>query len=150
MRKRIWIMVLAMMTLAACSPVMQAVQEEPQMPSASGDVVDLEAEAPASGYIEVEPLEAQKLMEETPNLVIIDVSPSYDNGHLPGAVSIPLSELPSRLGELDPANPHLVYCHSDTASIRGAEILVENGFSPVYRLEGNYSGWVDAGLPVEK
>ena len=150
MNKHIWFVVLVMLALSACSPAAQAMQEEPSMPSASGEVVDLEAEMPESGFIEIEPLEAQKLIEEMPDLVIIDVSPAYNQGHLPGAISIPLADLPLRLGELDSTKPHLVYCHGDAPAIRGAEILVENGFSPVYRLLGNYSGWVEAGVPVEK
>ena len=124
--------------------------EEAPMAEADAPVAEMEMEATESGYIEIDALAAQALMESTPNLVIIDVSPSYANGHLPGAISIPLSQLQGRLSELDPANPHLVYCHGDGPAIAGAEMLVANGFSPVYRLLGNYSGWVGAGLPVEK
>ena len=127
-----------------------AEMEEAPMADADAPVTEMEIEVPESGYIEIDALAAQALMESTPNLVIIDVSPSYAAGHLPGAISIPLSELQGRLGELDPANPHLVYCHGDGPAIAGAELLVANGFSPVYRLLGNYSGWVAAGLPVEK
>ena len=173
MKKTIGMMVLmGVLVLAACTPApvemekdMPAVEEaamEAEMPAegemaeeapmadADAPVTEMEMEVPESGYIEIDALAAQALMESTPNLVIIDVSPSYAAGHLPGAISIPLSELQGRLGELDPANSHLVYCHGDGPAIAGAELLVVNGFSPVYRLLGNYSGWVNAGLPVEK
>ncbi len=33
----------------------------------------------------------------------------YEGGHLPGALLIPLSQLPNRWRELDPARPALVY-----------------------------------------
>ncbi|GAB4283782.1 MAG: hypothetical protein Kow0092_38470 [Deferrisomatales bacterium] len=33
----------------------------------------------------------------------------YEAGHLPGALLIPLPELPERLGELDPTRPVLAY-----------------------------------------
>lgn len=124
--------------------------EEAPMADVEAPVTEMEMEEPESGYVEIDALEAQALMESTPNLVIIDVSPVYDQGHLPGAISIPLSQLEGRLSELDPAQPHLVYCHGDGPAIAGAELLVANGFSPVYRLLGNYAGWVNAGLPVEK
>ena len=173
MKKTIGMMFLmGVLVLAACSPapaemeqdmpaveeaVMEAempvedeMAEEAPMAEADAPVTEMEMEVTESGYIEIDALAAQALMESTPNLVIIDVSTAYANGHLPGAINIPLTELSGRLSELDPANPHLVYCHGDAPAIAGAEILAANGFSPVYRLEGNYSGWVAAGLPVEK
>lgn len=171
MKKTIGMMILmGVLVLAACTPAPAAMEKEmpaaeaavmeEEMPAtemeeapiadADAPVIEMEIEAPESGYIEIDALEAQALMESTPNLVIIDVSPVYDQGHLLGAISIPLSQLEGRLSELDPAQPHLVYCHGDGPAIAGAELLVANGFSPVYRLLGNYAGWVNAGLPVEK
>jgi rhodanese-related sulfurtransferase len=44
---------------------------------------------------------------------------------------------------------YLVYCHVDSVAIQGAQKLVDAGFIHVYRLEGNYAAWVDAGYPVE-
>lgn len=179
MKKIIWILgLIAVLALAACTPA--PMEKEPEMEEAMpaeeaaaeampeeemakddmaeeapmGDaeapVTEMEMEVPESGYVEIDALAAQALMESTPNLVIIDVSPVYDQGHLPGAISIPVGQLEDRLGELDPSQPHLVYCHGDGPAIRAAELLVANGFTSVYRLQGNYAGWVNAGLPVEK
>ncbi|WAC05844.1 MAG: rhodanese-like domain-containing protein [Methanoregula sp.] len=109
--------------------------------------------APPSGsstsYTDVTPAEAKTLIDTHPDLVIIDVSPYYDRGHLPGAISIPVSALSSRLPDLDRTRPYLVYCHGDAPSIQGATTLVNAGFSPVYRLKGNYAAWVSAGYKVE-
>lgn len=104
-----------------------------------------------SGYIDLAPEEANELIEATPDLVVIDVSPHYDEGHLPGAVSYYLGDgsLDEAIPVLDKSKTYLVYCHVDSVSIAGAEKLVEAGFTKVYRLEGNYSAWVKAGLPVE-
>ncbi|MBW2201919.1 MAG: rhodanese-like domain-containing protein [Deltaproteobacteria bacterium] len=33
----------------------------------------------------------------------------YENDHIPGAKLIPLTELPNRLGELDPEKPVITY-----------------------------------------
>ena len=33
----------------------------------------------------------------------------YEQGHIPGALLIPLSELPDRLAEIDPQKPVLAY-----------------------------------------
>jgi len=44
--------------------------------------------------------------------VFLDVrsSDDYAAGHIPGALSIPLAELESRLGELDPGSWIITYC----------------------------------------
>lgn len=43
------------------------------------------------------------------NLVDVRQPAEYEKGHLPGARLIPLAELESRLGELDPRKPTIVY-----------------------------------------
>jgi rhodanese-related sulfurtransferase len=103
------------------------------------------------GYIDVTAEEAKDLIDTTPDLVIIDVSPKYDEGHIPGAVNYYIGDgsLDDAIPNLDKNVPYLVYCHTDSASIMGATKLVKAGFDPVYRLEGNFQAWVDAGYPVE-
>lgn len=90
-------------------------------------------------------------MESTPDLVIIDVSPMYDKGHIPGAVNYYVGDgsLDNAIAMLDKTKTYLVYCHTDSASIMGATKLTDAGFEKVFRLKGNYSAWVDAGYPVE-
>ena len=110
--------------------------------------------APASsgGYMDVTPEEAKTLIENNPDLIIIDVSPNYADGHLPGAVNYYAGDgsLDEAIPSLDKNGKYLVYCHVDSVSILGAQKLVDAGFKTVYRLEGNYSAWVDAGYPIEK
>ena len=43
------------------------------------------------------------------NLVDVRQPAEYEKGHLPGTQLIPLAELASRLGELDPRKPTIVY-----------------------------------------
>ena len=50
---------------------------------------------------------------------------------------------------LDKEGEYLVYCHSDSASILGAQKLIDVGFKNVYRLKGNFSAWVDSGYQIE-
>jgi len=100
------------------------------------------------GYTDLTPAQAKDLIATEKDLVIVDVSPYFANGHLPGAISIPLSTLDSKISTLDKTKPYLVYCHGDEPSIAGAQKLVDSGFMPVYRLAGNYAAWVSAGYPV--
>ena len=110
------------------------------------------AEEEMTGYMDVTPEEAKKLIDENPDLIIIDVSPKYDEGHLPGAINYYFGDgsLDEAIPTLDPEAEYLVYCHVDSVSIAGAQALVDAGFENVYRLAGNYAAWVDAGYPVEK
>jgi rhodanese-related sulfurtransferase len=104
------------------------------------------------GYTDVSPQQAKELMATTPDLVILDVSSMFSEGHLPGAVNYFMGDgtLDRALSSLDKTVPYLVYCQGDEGSLPGAELLVDSGFVTVYRLVGNYPGWVDAGYPVEK
>jgi len=102
-------------------------------------------------YIDVTAAEAKELINNTPDLIIIDVSPHYDDGHLPGAVNYYLGDgsLDEVIPTLDKTKPYLVYCHIDSVSIAGAEKLINAGIETVYRLQGNYQAWVDAGYEIE-
>ncbi|MEW6488664.1 MAG: rhodanese-like domain-containing protein [Thermodesulfobacteriota bacterium] len=66
------------------------------------------------GVKTLEPEEARRWMEDRSegSYVLLDVRQPreyVEAGHLPGAVLIPLPELPDRLAELDPAAPVLAY-----------------------------------------
>jgi len=104
-----------------------------------------------TSYIDLSPSQAKELIDMNPNLVIIDVSPSYANGHLPGAINYYVGDgsLDQAIPSLDPQATYLVYCHVASASRLGAQKLVDAGFTNVYRLDGDYSGWVNAGYEIE-
>jgi 3-mercaptopyruvate sulfurtransferase SseA len=46
------------------------------------------------------------------NAVFVDVrgEPFYSQGHIPGAISIPLADIPTRLGELNKTDWIIPYC----------------------------------------
>jgi rhodanese-related sulfurtransferase len=103
-------------------------------------------------YIDIPPAEAKALIEKSPDIIIIDVSPAYAKGHLPKAVHYYIGDgsLDKAIPKLDKNKTYLVYCHVDRVSIQGAQKLIDAGFKKVYRLKGNYKAWVDAGYPIEK
>lgn len=84
---------------------------------------------------------------------IFDVSPAYDQGHLPGATNANASGGGTNLSDLimnmDKTKSYLVYCHGNAPAMAGAQLMEDDGFKNVYRLEGNYGAWVDAGYEVE-
>lgn len=103
-------------------------------------------------YTDISVADAKALIDSNPDLIVVDVSPNYANGHLPGAVNYYVGDgsLDAAIPTLDKEATYLVYCHVDSAAISGAQKLVDAGFMNVYRLEGNYAAWVDAGYEVEK
>lgn len=103
-------------------------------------------------YVDISPQEAKEMIDEDPGLIVIDVSPKYAEGHIPGAINYYVGDgsLDKAIPMLDKNAKYIVYCHVDSASILGAQKLIDANFVNVYRLEGNYSSWVAAGFPVEK
>lgn len=108
-------------------------------------------ETATPAYTDVTAETAKSLIDTNPALIVIDVSPVYTSGHIPDAISLPVGdETLARAAEhLDRNGDYLVYCHSDAASILGAQTLVDVGFTRVKRLQGNYSAWTGAGYPAE-
>jgi len=68
-----------------------------------------------------------------------------------GSRLIPLSQLPARLGELDPGRTTVVICHHGVRSLRAAAYLEHCGFADVVNLSGGIDAWartVDQGMAV--
>lgn len=80
---------------------------------------------------------------------ILDVREEYEwaAGHVDGAVHIPLSELPSRLDELDPDEDLFVICRTGGRSFRAVQWLVAQGYSAV-NVAGGMDMWFEAGRPL--
>ena len=81
--------------------------------------------------------------------VVIDVREpgKYVGGHVPGAVLVPMGQLPSRTGELDRSRPVYVMCASGNRSGAMTDYLRRAGFD-ARSVAGGTSGWVGAGRPV--
>jgi phage shock protein E len=57
----------------------------------------------------------------------------YLDGHYPGAINIPLNELPQRLDDFkEMKKPIVAYCKSGARSEMAVSVLKQNGFNEVY------------------
>ncbi len=65
----------------------------------------------------------------------------YEQAHIPGAILIPLGELPDRLQELDPELETIVYCRSGVRSKAGCQILTKADFPRVLNMTGGITRW---------
>ena len=62
-------------------------------------------------------------------------------GVIPGAVAIPVGQLPGRVDELDPGAPTVVYCAGGYRSSVAASVLRQAGFPDVTDILGGYGAW---------
>jgi uncharacterized membrane protein YdjX (TVP38/TMEM64 family)/rhodanese-related sulfurtransferase len=87
-------------------------------------------------------------------LLVLDVRPAEaftgEQGHIDGAVNIPLEDLPRRMAELGDylARPVAIICRTDRMSTRAAVLLTEEGFADVHVVRGGMTKWNKAGLPI--
>jgi hydroxyacylglutathione hydrolase len=74
----------------------------------------------------------------------------YANGHVPGAINIPVQELQQRLAEVPKNKRVYVYCESGRRSGRASEMLMEAGITNIENVPESMGGWRRAGYPIEK
>ena len=81
--------------------------------------------------------------------LVVDVRmpDEYVEGHLPGALLLPLPELPERHGEIPEADVVYVICRSGGRSLRACEFLVTNGRTAV-NVAGGTLAWIEGGNDV--
>jgi len=84
-------------------------------------------------------------------ITVLDVrgASEYASGHVPGAVHIPLGDLPARATELPRDRPVALYCGGGTRARIGASVLRRAGFERLLDQGGGFPGHAAAGLPVE-
>ena len=85
------------------------------------------------------------------DLVVLDVREQHewDEGHIAGAVHVPMGDVPSRIGDLDPQQRTLVVCHLGGRSARVTAWLAGQGHD-VVNLDGGMDAWEAAGRPIER
>lgn len=103
---------------------------------------------------DMEPVSREDLLERhNAGLVtVLDVRPAdeFAHGHVAGAVNIPLGELESRLGDLDPEQEIVAYCRGAycVLSFEAVAALRARGFR-ARRLADGMPEWRAAGFPVQ-
>ena len=83
---------------------------------------------------------AKTMVETGYRLLDVRYPEEYDEHHIPGATLIPLYELRDRIGELNPDDRYIVYCHAGSRSAVAAMKLSQNNLD-VLTLEGGIRDW---------
>ena len=84
--------------------------------------------------VDLSPEEAKARMEANPDLILLDVrtQEEYDDGHIPGAVSLPSDMIEEGMPfSFDKDAEILLYCHSDKRSAEAASRLRAMGYTNV-------------------
>ena len=91
-------------------------------------------------YMNITAEEAKRIMDSEEGYIILDVraQEEYDEGHIPGAILIPHTEIEARAEEVltDKDQLILVYCRSGRRSKIAAEALVELGYTNIKEFGG--------------
>ena len=84
-------------------------------------------------------------------VTIVDVRrrSEYDEGHVGHALHIPLGEVAARAAEIPADRPVGLHCEGGTRSAIAASVLRALGRHDVANLQGGFTAWQKAGLPVE-
>ena len=72
----------------------------------------------------------------------------YVAGHVPGAALVPMTQLSSRLNEIDKNRPVYVVCATGNRSAAMTDLLVASGYD-AYSVAGGTAAWARSGRPVE-
>ncbi len=102
-------------------------------------------------YEEISAAEAVQLMNrESAWTLDVREDKEIQDGVIPSARRVALSELPKRVGELkDQKGPVIAYCKNGVQAHRACRILAREGLEPVYNLKGGIAAWREAGMPLE-
>ena len=107
----------------------------------------------SASYSEVGSREAAEFIATVDPLILdVRTGREFADGHLEGAVLIPVQELQRRMGELagNEQRPVLVYCRTGNRSTVAAKLLVDAGFTRVANMRRGVVDWARQGLPLQK
>ena len=85
---------------------------------------------------------------DSPTLIDVREADEYAQGHVPGAVSTPLSRFLDELRHVPTGRPVHVICQSGGRSARATEMLQQLGIDAI-DIAGGTSAWRRAGFQVE-
>ena len=84
-----------------------------------------------------------KELDQKKGIVLLDVrtDKEYEQGHVPGAVHIPFSEIGDRIKKLKKDKELVVFCQNGSRSIWAIKRLMGMGYKNLSNLKGGYNAW---------
>ena len=103
--------------------------------------IEMEKGTEKNMYIQITASEAKKMMDEQEEILILDVreQSEYNEGHIPGAVLLPVGTISEDTAAAVIENKDtvvLVYCRSGNRSKIAAQALADLGYTQIYEFGG--------------
>ena len=94
---------------------------------------------------DIEPLEVQRRLKNNEAIQLVDVRDPVELqiSSLPGALLLPLTQLPQRFNELNPADELVLFCRTGVRSARAVRLLASQGFTHLHNLKGGINAWAE-------
>jgi phage shock protein E len=82
-------------------------------------------------------------LDQKKGIVLLDVrtDKEYEQGHIPGAVHIPFSQISERIKKLKKDKELVVFCQNGSRSIWAIKRLMGMGYKNLSNLKGGYLAW---------
>jgi rhodanese-related sulfurtransferase len=112
-----------------------------------GQVVEVEG---GGQYFDIVSSELNDMLNEKDFFLVNVLDPS--EGDIPGTdASIPVDQVSQRLSEFPDAKDAkiVIYCRRGNRSVITAKILIAEGYTNVFNLNGGVRAWADAGYVLE-
>lgn len=79
----------------------------------------------------------------TPDDLLIDVrtKAEFEEGHIEGALNIPLDDMRERINEIDPGKKIYTYCRAGLRGYLAQRIMMQHGLTSIVNLSGGYQLW---------
>jgi rhodanese-related sulfurtransferase len=101
---------------------------------------------------EITPDELLVRINSGDDMLVVDMRQEweYEAGHIPGAVSVFIQEIPGRMDEFPRDKDVIFQCWTGKTSLQASGFLIENGWdsSRIASLSGGIAGWVETHGPA--
>ena len=139
-------LLLAALLLTACTAPQattqpaNAPQAAAQTEASQADTEPTETELPMGEYVVITAQKAKQIMDNETGVTVVDVREPYEyqEGHIPGAVSLPLGDISTKAATVLPDQNAtvMVYCYSGARSQSAARTLLSLGYTHVLDFGG--------------
>ncbi len=115
-----------------------------------GPPIEKETEENPIIFANISVTEAEKLIETENGLILLDVRTdyAYSREYIEGAINIPLQKIRDGVEMPEENNTILTYSQTSVAGYKAGKILIKNGYTRVYNLDGGINAWISGGLPT--